>query len=189
MLLSLLDRIGHGRAILDACLALSTLERRTITAMKAWSSNRRGISLFSVATLTIVASAQLASTNSLYPAYHTGVPRTPPPPLLKQDQWTGEFFTHKYQTTAYQMASAVPDVIYQMPCYCWCSKAMGHKSLHSCFENSHGATCGVCMKEAAFAYQQTRAGKTPAEIRGAIENGSWNAIDLATLRMEDPVQN
>ena len=150
---------------------------------------KRGFNLLGIALLTVAASAQLATMNSLYPAYHNGPPRSASPPLLKQDQWIGEFFTHKYQTTAYKMASAIPDVIYQLPCYCWCSKAMAHKSLHSCFENSHGATCGVCMKEAAFAYEQTKQGKTPSEIRAAIENGAWNAIDLRTVHMDEPTQN
>ena len=132
-----------------------------MTTMIFRLSPKRGCSLLALAALTVFASAQLADVRSLYPAYHDAPPKTPPPPLLRQDQWTGEFFTHHYQTTAYEMASAIPDVIYQLPCYCWCSKAMAHKSLHSCFENSHGAACSVCMKEAAFAYQQTKQGKRP----------------------------
>jgi bacterial/archaeal transporter family protein len=39
------------------------------------------------------------------------------------------------------------------------------------------------MKEAIFAYEQTKKGKTPAQIRAAIEHGDWQDVDLekATL--------
>jgi hypothetical protein len=60
---------------------------------------------------------------------------------------------------------------------------MQHNSLHSCFEGTHGATCSTCMKEAVYAYEQTKKGQTPAQIRAGIERGEWQAIDLekATL--------
>jgi hypothetical protein len=34
------------------------------------------------------------------------------------------------------------------------------------------------MKEALFSYQQTRKGRTPAQIRAAIERGEWMNVDL-----------
>ena len=39
------------------------------------------------------------------------------------------------------------------------------------------------MKEAVFAYKQTKLGRTPAQIRAAIEHGDWIQTDLehATL--------
>jgi hypothetical protein len=39
------------------------------------------------------------------------------------------------------------------------------------------------MKEAVFAYQQTKKGKTPAQIRAAIERGEWQAIDLESASL------
>ena len=94
------------------------------------------------------------------------------------------YFTRHYQGVAYQMAAAVPTVIYQQPCFCWCSRALGHKSLYSCFQDTHGATCSVCMSEAAFAYQQTRQGRTPAEIRSAIIRGDWKTVSLPGLSLD-----
>ena len=153
-----------------------------------WRSvpSRNVFGLLLLALLTLAASAQWMPMESTVPAFHNAPPRTSAPPLLPESEWKGAYFTHHYQTTSYRMAAAVPDVIYQQPCFCWCSRAMGHKSLHSCFENSHGATCGVCMGEAAYAYQQTRLGKTPAEIRAGIVKGDWRAIDLPTLQMDTP---
>ncbi len=96
---------------------------------------------------------------------------------------TGPYFTHPYQVTAYKMAEKIPAVLHQLPCYCRCDRALGHKSLHSCFEGTHGAACATCMREAIFAYQQTKLGKTPTEIRGAIERGEWQSLDVTTASM------
>lgn len=128
---------------------------------------------------TLAATAQWSNPTADIPAYHVGtMPKAAAPPLLTGDQLTGPYFTHSYQTTAYVMASKIPSVAYQLPCYCRCDQALGHKSLHSCFEGTHGAACSTCMKEMVFAYQQNHAGKTPAQIRTAIEHGEWESVDL-----------
>src|SRR5437879_6148089 len=41
-----------------------------------------------------------------------------------------EKFTGKTRE-AYQAAKPIPQTIAQMPCYCYCDRGMGHKSLHS----------------------------------------------------------
>ena len=129
-------------------------------------------------TLTLAASAQWSNPSDEVPAYHAATLPKTAPPLMAGDQLTGEYFSHSYQTTAYVMAGKVPGVIYQMPCYCRCDRALGHKSLHSCFEGTHGAACSTCMKEVVFAYEQTKAGRTPTQIRAAIEHGEWQSVDL-----------
>lgn len=144
----------------------------------------RSAALLLLGVLTIAASAQWLPPESSIPAFHRSLPKGRLPALLAEDQWTGPFFTRHYQRVAYQMAAAVPVVIYQQPCFCWCSRALGHKSLHSCFQDTHGATCTVCMGEAAYAYQQTGLGKTPAEIRAGIIRGDWRSISLPGLTME-----
>jgi hypothetical protein len=39
------------------------------------------------------------------------------------------------------------------------------------------------MKEAVFSYQETKKGKTPAQIRAAIERGDWMDVDLEKATM------
>jgi hypothetical protein len=34
------------------------------------------------------------------------------------------------------------------------------------------------MKETVYAYQQTKLGRTPTQIRAGIERGEWQEIDL-----------
>ena len=100
-------------------------------------------------------------------------------PILPKDQRWGEAFQYPYQAASYEVAAKIPNVIYQLPCYCFCDR-IGHGSLHSCFESTHGAHCGICMKEVFYAYQQTKLKKTPAEIREGIIKGEWKSINLET---------
>src|SRR5437762_9727128 len=69
---------------------------------------------------------------------------------------------------AYQAAKEIPQTIAQMPCYCYCDRGMGHKSLHSCFEDDHAAHCDVCTNEALMAYRLQKQGLTPKQIRERI---------------------
>jgi Protein of unknown function with PCYCGC motif len=68
-------------------------------------------------------------------------------PTLSPEQFTGK------ARDAYQVAREIPQTIAQMPCYCHCDRGMGHKSLHSCFEDNHASSCAVCVNEALMAYQ------------------------------------
>jgi hypothetical protein len=133
--------------------------------------------------VTIVASAQWANPADDIPAYNAAAPSRPLPAVMAGPQLTGAYFSHPYQVVAYKMAAKIPAVLHQQPCYCRCDREMGHNSLHSCFESTHGAACSTCMKEAVYSYQQTKKGRTPAQIRAGIEHGEWMNVDLekATL--------
>jgi hypothetical protein len=139
----------------------------------------RGLGLMALAAVTIAATAQWASVDT--PAFHAKVPRGPMPKLLQQADRSGVYFTRPFQQTAYRMADEIPEILYQLPCYCRCDRAMGHKSLHSCFEGSHAAVCTTCMSEAAYAYSKHREGKTVAQIRSGIERGDWQEVVLNDL--------
>jgi hypothetical protein len=78
----------------------------------------------------------------------------------------------------YALAAKVRPVLYQQPCYCYCDRHEGHKSLLDCFVGTHGTICDICQKEAVLSYQLTQKGKTPAQIRAAIVHGDWRAVDL-----------
>ena len=109
---------------------------------------------------------------------------TPPPngtelpPILGKGQLWGNNDQYPSQSHAYELAAKIPNVIYQQPCYCYCDRGMGHKSLHSCFEGTHGAQCSTCMKELYYAYQMNKQHKTAAQIRKGIIAGEWKTVDL-----------
>ena len=139
-----------------------------------------GISL----ALTFVVAAPWANSQqeeTRVPAFHS----TPPakgaklPPILGKEQLWGDNDQYPYQSHAYELAAKIQGVIYQQPCYCYCDR-MGHKSLHSCFEGTHGAQCSTCLKELYYAYQMTKQHKTAAQIRKGIIAGEWRQVDLDT---------
>jgi hypothetical protein len=141
---------------------------------------KRAFQLGFVFLLTLTMTAQWASTQEegRVPAYNP-----PPakgaklPPILPTENLWGQNSQYPYQTHAYELAAKIPSVIYQMPCYCYCDR-MGHKSLHSCFEGSHGAECATCLKELYYTYEQTKKKKTVAQVRQGIIKGEWKQIDL-----------
>ena len=133
--------------------------------------------------VTLAASAQWSNPADDIPAYNMGAPTKALPPIMSGTQLSGPYFAHPYQVTIYKMAAKIPAVLHQQPCYCRCDREMGHNSLHSCFEATHGAACSTCMKEAMYSYLETKKGKTPSQIRAGIERGEWMNLDLekATL--------
>jgi hypothetical protein len=107
------------------------------------------------------------------PAFHAQPPHDALPPAME-----ASLFPDVLTFNAYVVASRTRKVLYQQPCYCHCDRSQGHGSLLDCFVSRHGAGCDICQKEDFFAYEQTRKGKTPAQIREAIIRGDWQKEDL-----------
>ena len=131
-----------------------------------------GLSVF---VLTAASYAQWSNPADDIPAYHPSAPLkvSSLPPILAAAQ-----FQFAWQKRVYEQAAKVSSVIYQLPCNCRCDRVMGHTSLRSCFETTHGAECSTCAQEGLYAYQQTRLGKTPAQIRAGIERHEYESIDF-----------
>jgi hypothetical protein len=147
--------------------------------MQTRSFGRWGIGLV-LAAATAVSYAQWSNPADDVPAYHPSAPLklSALPPILSGAKLTGENFRYAWQVRAYQDAAKVSGVLYQLPCNCRCDRALGHTSLRSCFEGLHGAECSTCAKEGLFAYQQTKLGKTPAQIRAAISRHEYESVPL-----------
>ena len=84
------------------------------------------------------------------------------PPTLQPEQFFGP------TREAYRVVKEIPETIAQLPCYCHCDQSIGHKSLHSCFQDTHASQCTVCVNEALIAYNLQRNGMTPSQIRERI---------------------
>jgi hypothetical protein len=100
------------------------------------------------------------------------------PAVLHGAQLTGPNFRYHWQVRVYQLAAQASSVIYQLPCNCRCDRALGHTSLHSCYENTHSTECSTCAQEGFYAYYKTKAGWTPAQIRAGIARHEYESIDL-----------
>ncbi len=109
------------------------------------------------------------------PAYHKNPPTAELPPTKDPDVYIDRPLVQR----VYQLAGKIRPVLYQMPCYCRCDKFGGHTSLLDCFVDAHGEECGVCQREAVYSYVQTKAGKSPKEIRDGIMAGEWKTIDMS----------
>jgi hypothetical protein len=148
--------------------------------MYKFVSNRQYIIGLAVILLTAASYAQFSNPADDIPAYHTSAPLkvSALEPILTPAQLTGQSGMFAWQKHAYEQAAKVGNVLYQLPCNCRCDRALGHTSLRSCFETLHGAECSTCAKEGFFAYQQTKLGKSPAQIRAMIAQHAYESIDL-----------
>jgi hypothetical protein len=99
--------------------------------------------------------AQSGATEEL-PAYHADPPSAPLPAALDP-----KLFPDAQTQSVYALAAKEKDVLYQQPCYCRSDKHVGRKSLLDCYVDRHASVCDVCKKEAVYAYQQSKQGKTP----------------------------
>ena len=115
----------------------------------------------------------MSSMDQGVPSYHAYALAPPIPATLAPGQ-----FPDALNRNVYALAAKIKPVLYQQPCYCYCDRHAGHKSLLDCFVSTHGSECDVCQKEAVLAYQLTKKGKTPAQIRAAIIRGDWKSVDM-----------
>jgi len=141
---------------------------------------KRVLISLSLALVTVAGYAQWSNPADEIPAYHPQSPAKSEklPSIMSGTQLTGDYFRYPWQVKVYKEAAQVPNVLYQLPCYCRCDKALGHTSLHSCFEGTHGAICSTCAKEGAYAYKMTKLGKTAKQIRDGIEHKEYEQINL-----------
>jgi hypothetical protein len=107
------------------------------------------------------------------PAFHASPPQAPLPATLSPT-----LFTDVVVQNAYTLAARVKKILYQQPCYCHCDRHQGHGSLFDCFAGKHAAVCDVCVREGLYSYEQSRKGKTAAQIRTGIEHGDWQQVDM-----------
>ncbi len=80
---------------------------------------------------------------------------------------------------AYQFAVANPDALKNVPCFCGCG-SVGHTSNYSCYVkevkstgevvfDQHALGCSICVDIAQDVMKLTGQGKSPQEIRAAID--------------------
>ena len=108
------------------------------------------------------------------PAYHAQAPKGALPETLSPT-----LFAQVVVQNSYALAAKIKKLLYQQPCYCHCDRSQGHGSLLDCFAGKHASECGVCISEGLYTYEQSRKGKTAAQIRAGIERGEWKQVDIS----------
>jgi hypothetical protein len=144
---------------------------------------RRVVLAISAAFLSLAASAQWSLPTDDVPAFHQG---PPPPgaavaPVLTPEQLDAASLTLPWQHRVYGLAAHIPRVLYQLPCNCRCDRGLGHTSLLSCFQGTHGGECSTCAQEAVYAYRMSRQGRSVSQIRSGIAAHEYQSIDLMSL--------
>lgn len=106
---------------------------------------------------------QQSSDMDRVPAYYATEPQADTlAPTLSPEMFWGN------SRQAYDVARKIPQTLAQLPCYCHCDIAHGHRSLQSCFVTEHADTCGICIGEALMAYQLEKQKVPMQEIRKRI---------------------
>jgi|ERR1041385_6182343 len=147
---------------------------------------RRRIALAVVISAVMAASAPWSTSaqepEARVPAFHVSPPAVSAklPPILTRDRLWGNNDQYPFQSHAYELAAKIDKILYQQPCYCYCDR-MGHQSLRTCFETTHGAQCATCMKEVYYSYQMSKQHKKAAQIRKGIIAGEWQQVDLQSV--------
>jgi hypothetical protein len=117
------------------------------------------------------------------PAFHAQAAKGDLPATMSPD-----LFTDPVVQNAYAVAAKVKSALYQQPCYCHCDRSQGHKSLLDCFASKHGSGCGTCIYEDFYTYEQSRKGKTAAQIRAGIIKGEWKTLDATKYQQPLPAK-
>lgn len=146
----------------------------SLSSVMALRSQQTGRAQSSKSSQSAGGAASKADAQTIPPYHKSAKDAKPTPQILPASAFSGRPLVAR----AYQIANEIPLVLAQQPCYCHCDKEFGHGSLLDCFASTHTAGCGICMGETFFAYQMTKQGKTPAEIRAAIIRGEWRTATV-----------
>ena len=102
------------------------------------------------------------STDLSVPPYQADIRGVPIPKTIPPD-----LFTVVKTRESYRVAREIPQVLMQLPCYCWCDR-IDHKSLLDCFVDDHAEFCGICQDSAFWAHRRMKERASIAMIRQEI---------------------
>jgi hypothetical protein len=129
------------------------------------------------------ANAPQPGADEAVPAFHAQAPRGELPETMNP-----ELFSDPVVQNAYAIAAKIKKTLYQQPCYCHCDRSQGHASLLDCFASKHGSECGTCIYEDFYSYEQSRKGKSAAQIRAGIIRGEWKSVDATKYQTPLPAK-
>ncbi len=76
------------------------------------------------------------------------------------------YASNEFVYKAYQIAKEIPELIDKVFCYCYCAMnpKFKHKSLLTCYVDSHASQCGICMRQTFGTKRMAEEGKSSEEI-------------------------
>jgi hypothetical protein len=93
-------------------------------------------------------------------------------PILDGSLFADTRIYDKEAKAAYGVAARIPATIDRLQCFCECAESpqFHHKTLLTCFTDSHAAGCGICVKEALVAEELKKKGASDDEIASLVES-------------------
>ena len=72
----------------------------------------------------------------------------------------------------YEIARKYPATLDRLHCFCECAESpmFQHKTLLTCFVDTHAAGCGICLSEARLAADLKEKGLSDDEIKNTVES-------------------
>jgi hypothetical protein len=72
----------------------------------------------------------------------------------------------------YEIARKYPATLDRIHCFCECAESpmFRHRTLLTCFTDTHAAGCGICLSEARLAAQLKERGLSDDEIKNTVES-------------------
>lgn len=77
---------------------------------------------------------------------------------------------------SYNIARENRELLDSIFCYCNCKKAFGHKSLLSCYVDSHAVNCKICRDQTFYAYSLYQKGNDIAQVRMEVDKKFWKPL-------------
>ncbi len=77
---------------------------------------------------------------------------------------------------AYKIAKDKRELLDSMFCHCNCKKNIGHKSLLSCFADTHAVSCSICQDQAFYASSRYKKGDDITRVRAAVDKRFWRPL-------------
>ncbi len=91
-------------------------------------------------------------------------------PILSPARFVGK------TAAAYKIAKDNRELIDSMFCYCNCKKNFGHKSLLSCYVDTHAVKCSICQDQAFYASSRYKKGNDITGARAAVDKRFWRPL-------------
>lgn len=150
--------------VLLVLIAALVLTAGALVFMRGREDSARQVNPAPSVSPPVVSHAESTHTHSTrVPAYQNASQIDNLPPTLPPAGFIGK------TREAYKVAKEIPQTLAQLPCYCECDQAFGHKSLQTCFVDDHASQCAVCVDEALLAYKLQKEDKlTPEQVRQVI---------------------
>jgi hypothetical protein len=131
------------------------------------SATRRGRLPWAIAAVSLL--AIVAIVLAVVPGGGRGHPDSRPGITGRDVLASATFAGYDRVVRSYEAARQYPAVLDGLYCYCDCRHHFDHRSLLTCFESEHGASCDICLDEAWLAAEMHRQGRTLGEIRRAVD--------------------